>query len=218
MKAIGIKPENDEGTLDLHSLRHSYITWLVASGTPPKLAQQLARHSDINLTMNVYTHLTLHDAHGAVEKIPSILAGPTEPERLALPKTGTDGNFVAPNLAPTDAVLRLRLRTDEETANTMDDLEVNRNSKELKTLEDDCGDMRTIYRSTPRGIRTPDRRIRNQDAANCKDKRDNDLGKSCDSLAPDLAPQDVDLAFLTEKWPTLSAAMRAGIIAMIRAV
>lgn len=40
------------------------------------MAQELMRHSDIRLTMNVYTHLHLADTPGAVEALPSI--GPAQ--------------------------------------------------------------------------------------------------------------------------------------------
>ena len=39
------------------------------------MAQELARHSDIRLTMNVYTNAELYDLAGAVEGLPSILSG-----------------------------------------------------------------------------------------------------------------------------------------------
>ena len=41
---------------DLHANRHTFITNLARAGVSPKTAQTLARHSDIRLTMNVYTH------------------------------------------------------------------------------------------------------------------------------------------------------------------
>jgi integrase len=48
-----------DGRLDLHALRHTYITSLSLAdgGVHPKIAQELARHSTIDLTMNFYTHL-----------------------------------------------------------------------------------------------------------------------------------------------------------------
>jgi hypothetical protein len=46
---------------DLHALRENFITNLSKSGVSPKMAQSLARHSDINLTMNVYTEAVLED-------------------------------------------------------------------------------------------------------------------------------------------------------------
>lgn len=47
---------------DFHSLRHTFITRLVKAGVKPKVAQALARHSTITLTMDRYTHLELDDA------------------------------------------------------------------------------------------------------------------------------------------------------------
>ena len=53
---------------DFHALRHQAGTLLAASGVHPKVAQSIMRHSDINLTMSLYTH-TLHGQESqAVEK------------------------------------------------------------------------------------------------------------------------------------------------------
>ena len=37
----------------------------------PRRAQSLARHSDIRLTMGVYTHIGLHDQSAAIELLPA---------------------------------------------------------------------------------------------------------------------------------------------------
>ncbi len=57
---------------DFHALRKTFITNLSKSGVSPKMAQSLARHSDINLTMNVYTDVVLEDQAIAVELLPSL--------------------------------------------------------------------------------------------------------------------------------------------------
>ncbi len=57
MRAAGI---NDEA-LCFHSLRHSFCTMVVKSGCGLKAAQQLMRHSDVELTAKVYTHLGITD-------------------------------------------------------------------------------------------------------------------------------------------------------------
>ena len=69
------KTDGDGRTVDLHSLRHTFATLLSKAGVVPRMAQELMRHSDIRLTMNVYTHLQLVDTAGAVESLPSIRAG-----------------------------------------------------------------------------------------------------------------------------------------------
>jgi integrase/recombinase XerD len=55
---------------DFHSFRHLFITNLERAGISPKMAQVLARHSDIRLTMNVYTHVELHDQTAAIGSLP----------------------------------------------------------------------------------------------------------------------------------------------------
>jgi hypothetical protein len=86
--------EDAEGrTLDFHATRHSYITLLARAGVHPKMAQDLARHSTINLTMNNYTQLGLYDQAAALEGFPSILPPDTNTpsEAAAMSPTGTDG-------------------------------------------------------------------------------------------------------------------------------
>jgi hypothetical protein len=56
---------------DFHSARHTFVTNLGKAGVSPKLAQALARHSTINLTMNVYSHVGLDEKARAVASIPA---------------------------------------------------------------------------------------------------------------------------------------------------
>jgi len=49
--------QTDDGVIDFHSLRVTYITKLAASGISIKAVQQLARHSDPRLTIGVYAKL-----------------------------------------------------------------------------------------------------------------------------------------------------------------
>ena len=62
----------DHGGLfaDFHSMRHLFITSLERAGLSPKMAQTLARHSDIRLTLGVYTHIDLPDCSAAIESLP----------------------------------------------------------------------------------------------------------------------------------------------------
>jgi len=56
--------------VDFHSLRHTTGTLLAASGVHPKVAQTLMRHSDINLTLSLYTHTLTGQEVKAVESLP----------------------------------------------------------------------------------------------------------------------------------------------------
>jgi len=55
---------------DFHSFRHLFITNLERAGIKPKMAQTLARHSDVRLTLGVYTHVTVNDQTAAIESLP----------------------------------------------------------------------------------------------------------------------------------------------------
>ncbi len=54
LEAAGIPKVTAEGKLDFHALRTAYVTFLLESGATVKEAQALARHSNPELTMNVY--------------------------------------------------------------------------------------------------------------------------------------------------------------------
>ena len=73
LKAAKISYRDGKGRVfDFHSTRVQFVTSLARAKVHPKVAQQLARHSDINLTMRVYTQLDLDDLGAAVEQLPAI--------------------------------------------------------------------------------------------------------------------------------------------------
>ena len=57
---------------DFHANRHTFITNLCKAEISPKTVQTLARHSDIRLTMNLYSHVDLEDQSAAIAKLPGI--------------------------------------------------------------------------------------------------------------------------------------------------
>ena len=71
---------------DFHSLRGECATLLAASGVHPKTAQAIMRHSDINLTMNAYTHTLRGQEAQAIESLPDL----SLPDREMQKATGTD--------------------------------------------------------------------------------------------------------------------------------
>ncbi len=86
LDAADIPFEVDGERLDFHALRHSLGTFACQAGMHPRLAQQLMRHSDINLTMQRYTHPAILDLAAAVENMPRIRPAPREVA------TGTEGS------------------------------------------------------------------------------------------------------------------------------
>ena len=71
-------------------MRHTFGSLLAASGVHPKLAQELMRHSDINLTMSRYTHVFSGQEANAVAKLPDF----SKRRPQANKATGTDGQWV----------------------------------------------------------------------------------------------------------------------------
>ena len=75
-KRAGIPKRDDRNrSVDIHSLRMTFNTWLAGAGVAPRIAQELMRHEDIDLTMNVYTDPALFDLQGAVEALPPLHQG-----------------------------------------------------------------------------------------------------------------------------------------------
>lgn len=75
LAAAKVEAENEDGRLDFHSLRHSMVTRLARSGVHPKVAQTLARHSTISLTLDCYTHVMQDEQVRAVEALPTLDEG-----------------------------------------------------------------------------------------------------------------------------------------------
>ena len=94
--------DGDGRVFDFHALRHQFISSLAAAGVHPKVAQILARHSTITLTMDRYTHLGLFDQTAALEKLPQLPMGKNGAKAEPLAATGTD------NKSPTRSVSGLR--------------------------------------------------------------------------------------------------------------
>ena len=81
---------------DFHANRHTFITNLAKGGVSPKVAQMLARHSDIRLTMNVYTHTDLAEKVCAISKLPSLEGysiSPSVSDVLVGPKSDTQQRY-----------------------------------------------------------------------------------------------------------------------------
>ena len=90
LEAAGVKYKDRSGRYaDFHSLRHTFVSNLARAGVHPKNAQALARHSTIDLTMNVYTHTVITDLARDVESLPAVPVQNVEVIELAA--TGTDG-------------------------------------------------------------------------------------------------------------------------------
>jgi hypothetical protein len=106
LKLAGIPKRDERGrTLDLHALRTTFGTLMSKGGVAPRTAQAAMRHSDIRLTMGVYTDPKLLDVRGALDVLPALsLDAEQKPMRNTAKVTGTDAfraSPFAPGFAPT---------------------------------------------------------------------------------------------------------------------
>lgn len=92
LKAAGIDFSTEQGRADFHALRHTFITNLNCAGVAPRAAMELAGHSQMNLTMNVYTDVNLLPLAAAVLKLPQFCS--TLPQILPH-GTGAGGHLLS---------------------------------------------------------------------------------------------------------------------------
>jgi integrase len=69
------KRDRRDRVIDVHALRHTHATLLKQFGVAQHVAKESMRHSDIALTMNVYTHSGLDDVANGVNLLPDLLNG-----------------------------------------------------------------------------------------------------------------------------------------------
>ncbi len=159
LKRAGIQYRDKQGRVaDFHALRNTFITNLARSGVSPKLAQVLARHSDINLTMNTYTSVELEEQSKAVECLPSIKhfekggdqennanggRKNTEPEKKLVPELVRTTDAARPGLSSRDM--------DDEAAATMG---AKQKPSQNNDLDIDCHSESSSDVSTRGGTRT----------------------------------------------------------------
>ncbi|MHC4092618.1 MAG: tyrosine-type recombinase/integrase [Planctomycetota bacterium] len=100
LAAAGIDYCDDAGKVaDFHCLRHTFISNLARGGVHPKIAQQLARHSTIALTMDRYTHTVLGELSAALTALPDLSGAARERgERRATGTYDGRGEFLPTGL------------------------------------------------------------------------------------------------------------------------
>ena len=99
-----IDKRDDRGrSLDVHALRTTFGTLLSKGGVAPRTAQAAMRHSDIKLTMGVYTDPKLLDVRAPLMRCPSLPLG-DQAGAESVRATGTDGEAArkfVPGFVPT---------------------------------------------------------------------------------------------------------------------
>jgi len=70
LEFAGIEKTDDVGrVIHLHALRHSFASLLAREGVHPHVLQRLARHTKVDTTMRLYTHILLGDDVSAIESL-----------------------------------------------------------------------------------------------------------------------------------------------------
>lgn len=111
LERVGIPYKDAQGRVaDFHAAgRHTHITELFRNGASIVEAKELARHSDVKMTMK-YTHIGLEDQAKAVSAIPTPLAAPKPAkdesapsddsgQRMGSASVGFDGHSVSPTVS-----------------------------------------------------------------------------------------------------------------------
>ena len=60
-------------TARFHDLRHTCVTLLLDLGAPPHVVQEIVGHSDIEVTMTIYAHVSLDEKRKALGKLGEVL-------------------------------------------------------------------------------------------------------------------------------------------------
>ena len=79
------KKDRRDRVVDVHSLRHTHATLLKQYGVASHVAKESLRHSDIALTMNVYTHSGLEDVADGVNRLPDLMNSTNDNETETQP-------------------------------------------------------------------------------------------------------------------------------------
>jgi len=214
---------------DFHSLRHTFISNLARSGAHPRVAQALARHSKIDLTMNFYTHTVIGDLAQAVENLPAVALG-AEPQTQALAATGTDGADPYSRLPDSQSKRRTKRRANPDSGgrnkaihgedwrnHPPDDSEQKREPKSLKLTEKDeaCHTVTGPVLNETDGIRTRNLRI-DSPAPDLENTRLTLKGAQKGALSRhDGSTDNSDLAELVAAWPLVPDHIRAAILALL---
>ena len=67
--------------ITLYVCRHTYCSNMAKSGMNPKTLQYLMGHSDISVTMNVYTHISFDDAEEELKRMEEFRKAQAEIEK-----------------------------------------------------------------------------------------------------------------------------------------
>ena len=234
LKAAGIPYVDASGRVaDFHALRHSYITALAMSRAPVKVIQSLARHSTPVLTLGTYAHVGLYDQTAALDALPGPAPATPEPEAARMAATGTGGRTHRKTFAPSlphDGDGNGRIVSVMGGSADLNTTTINLSLMKPEPLENrgldasgrvpSASDERRGWDSNPRlactnyGFQDRPTDSATTNSVNGLRPKTPPLAAHGKRAAQTLPP---DLAAVVDSWPKLPEAIKAGIVAMIRA-
>jgi len=202
LQDAGIAYKDESGQIfDFHSLRHQTGSLLAASGVHPKVAQTLMRHSDINLTMSLYSHTFRGQESEAVKSLPDLRL-PSSQKQQAV-KTGTDekdvtGEILSKSWNQNGQQRIMAVDSGERSADCAQKTALRPQNEGAKWIR-----IPLVVGSNPTGP-TQKRGF--------SPSQEKILRKSCFSEKE----IDADLQLLIERWPGLSVELRQAILRITR--
>lgn len=229
--------------VDFHGLRVHYVSRVVEAGANVKEAMELARHSDPKLTLKTYARVGMHNLARVLDGMPKANTRPTRAAE-ALRATGTDDHAVGREFDPPQKTPHFEdgARKTSAASRGGDDHSgtgpSDRNTLQLSGSGDTARHRAAHDQNAPRRTRTFDPLIKSQtgtlentgltahpphpgpqSAAESPPtgtlKQFPDPHSELQSAAE--SPTDPDLSAVVTAWPALPPAIRAGILAMVRA-
>ena len=155
LKRAGVAYQDASGRFaDFHALRHTFISALARTGAHPKVAQTLARHKTLDMTLSRYTHVLGGDLVTALANLPAPPSPNAQTTTAALAATGTDGDpKIACTLFAPDGVFDCHsVALNGATDQGADTSETDHKSLETASLDNECHDMSSIR---PGGLEPP---------------------------------------------------------------
>jgi len=115
LQRAGIPKVDQSGqNVDFHSLRKSFVTWLLVGGADARLVQALARHSSITLTTSTYTDVSQLPTRKALDALPNMDAIWTISGQCDIKKGVVERESLLANHHKTVAAKRLRNGDDRD--------------------------------------------------------------------------------------------------------
>ncbi len=137
LQRVGIAYETPEGIADFHAAgRHTHITQLLRNGATLPETMQLARHTDVKMTMR-YVHIGIDDQANAVAKLPGW-------QRIGSGTSVSDGPDTASNVSA------VPISTRQEQCTKHDNQDGSDAERQKKSPDDTSGDLWRRRESNPR--------------------------------------------------------------------